>query len=96
MSIDFITQKAGYKRGTYYLHRKKESLSLDILKKYEKGLGNDFSEDIPEMAQFIVEEEDHIYKKEPATLKEALKEIDHWKDKYYELMEKYQRLLEGK
>jgi hypothetical protein len=46
------------------------------------------------MNPFAVDEEDHPYKKNPTTLNEALQERDYWKDKYYELMEKYQRLLE--
>ena len=46
------------------------------------------------MNPFIVQEDDRAYKKDPATLKEALQQRDHWKDKYYELMEKYLILVE--
>jgi hypothetical protein len=89
-----VAQKAGYKRVTYYSHTKKEDLSFAILNKYARAIGHDFSDEIPGIEPFIVQEEDHTYKKDPATLKEALKQRDHWKDKYYELMEKYQSLLE--
>ena len=46
------------------------------------------------MNPFIVKEEDHVYKKDPATLKEALQQRDHWKDKYYALMEKFLKYIE--
>ena len=91
-----VAQKAGYKRVTYYTHTKKEDLSFAILNKYARALGYDFSDDIPGMNSFVVQEEDHAYKKNPATLKEALQQRDHWRDKYYELLEKYQKLLEEK
>ncbi|MGH2565218.1 MAG: hypothetical protein ACRDE5_11935, partial [Ginsengibacter sp.] len=86
--------KAGYKRVTYYLHRQKENLSFDILKKYGRAIGHDFSEDIPGMEKFIVEEEGYAYKKDPLNLEDALRERDEWKDKYYVLLEKYAKIID--
>lgn len=79
---------------TYYLHIRKPDLSFEILNKYSKAIGHDFSEDIPGINKFLVEEEGFSYKNEPKTLEEALKQRDDWKEKYYVLMEKYLKVVE--
>jgi hypothetical protein len=78
------------------LHIKQKDLNLDILKKYAKAIEYDFSNEVSGLETFVVGEEESVYKTKPKTLKDALKQRDEWKDKYYELMEKYQRLLEKK
>jgi transcriptional regulator with XRE-family HTH domain len=95
LSIQTVAQKAGYKRGTYYLHIKKEGLSPAILNKYGKAIGYDFSEDVSEMEHFALEEPEVIYSIEPMTLEEAIKQRNEWKEKYYMLMEKYLRCIEN-
>ena len=45
------------------------------------------------MDSFTVQEEDHTYEKNPTTLKEALRERDEWRKLYYELMEKYVKIV---
>ena len=92
--IKLVAQRAGYKRVTYYLHRKTEDLSLDILAKYSRAIGHDFSEEIPGMKHFIVEDEGVIYHNEPSTIEEAIKQRNEWKEKYYALMEKYHKYIE--
>lgn len=94
MNIERIAQKAGYKRITYYSHIKKKDLALSILNKYGAAINHDFSNDVPGMKALEFQEEDHSYAKTPDTLSEAIKDRDRWREKYYELLEKYQKLLE--
>lgn len=89
-----VTKKAGYKRGTYYLHIKKDDLALSILESYGKAIGYDFSEEIPEMEALIIEEPLNNYNSEPVTIEEAIAKMNEWKEKYLELMEKYLKCLE--
>ena len=92
--VGVIAKKAGYKRGTYYLHRQKENLSLEILAKYGKAIGHNFADDLPAMSKFLVEEEDKGNKHDPTTVEGAVKQRDEWKDKYYALMDKYSVLMD--
>ncbi len=94
LNIDVVTKKAGYKRGTYYLHIKQKNLDAGILKKYARAIGYDFSNELPHIMNTVFEEEDHVYKKQPLTLDEAIKQINEWKEKYYTLMEKYLKYVE--
>jgi len=96
LKIEVVARRAGYKRVTYYSHIRKEDLSLAILNKYARAIGYDFSDEIPGMNSFVVEEKGHVYKTNPSTLEDVLEERNYWKDKYYEMMEKYQSLLEKK
>jgi hypothetical protein len=96
MNIEVITQRAGYKRGTYYLHIKKKDLPVSILNKYAKAIGHDFSEDIDDMPSSILGEPEFIYGGEPATIEEAIQQRNQWKEKYYALMEKYVQCMEKK
>jgi len=46
------------------------------------------------MSPFIVEEDGHVYGNEPASIEEATKQRNEWKEKYYVLLEKYLKLIE--
>ncbi len=96
INITVITKRAGYKRGTYYSHIKKKDLSIATLRKYGKAIGHDFSEELPHLNSFMVEEEDEVYENEPKTIQQAIRQRNLWKQKYYDLMEKYVRCMEGK
>jgi hypothetical protein len=95
LSITQIIKRVGYKtRGSFYAHIANPDLSYKILAKYGRVLNYDFSQHIPHLnQQFITESEPH-FDRDPKTLPEAIKQIDYWKDRYYELSEKYQKLLE--
>lgn len=92
LSVIQIARRAGYKtRGSFYDHVKNPDLSYSILEKYAKVLGHDFSEDIPDMPKNMLEEEEPLYNT-PATLEEALKIIEQWKNKFIKLSIQYQEL----
>jgi len=89
--ITKVTKKAGYKTTTsYYRHIESADLSLEIIQKYAAAIGYDFSTEIPEIkeAQAFIENES------PQTIQQAIKERDYWRDKYYNLLEKNNELLQ--
>jgi hypothetical protein len=91
IAVKVAASKAGYSRSSYYKHIEQENLSLHILIQYGRNLEIDFSKDIPEINSI-----DYTETGNPTTLKEALKQIEILKDKYYLLLEKYNKLLEIK
>jgi hypothetical protein len=95
MNIEFVAKKAGYSRASYYKHKEDRDLEYHILAAYGKALKHDFTEDLPQMPKYLVEEPEESYGK-PLTLKDAIKQKDIWREKYYELLEKYNRLIEEK
>jgi len=88
-------KKAGYTRSAYYKHIENPNLDYHILMSYGKAIRHDFTEEFPDMPRYMMEEPDEAYGK-PKTLEEAVKLMDIWKNKYLELMEKYNRLIEEK
>ena len=93
-SIERIAQKAGYKRGTYYLHIKQADLSLAILSKYAKVIGAELTDSLPDLKQYQLEEPAPTYSIEPISREEAIRQRNEWKEKYYQLMEKYVACME--
>jgi hypothetical protein len=95
MNVIVVAKRAGYSRSSYYNHIMDPELSFEILQQYGKALKYDFTANFPDMTKHILEEEESEYSN-PTTLEQALKLADHWKHKYYKLLEKYQQLLEEK
>jgi AcrR family transcriptional regulator len=96
LTIEEITRRAGYKRGTYYLHIRKNDLSATVLARYGKAIGHNFSEEIPDLTPLDIEDPESAYLKEPRTVEEAIKQRNEWKEKYYTLLEKYLKYIEAK
>ena len=90
-----VALKAGYSRSSYYKHIENPNLDFHILMAYGKAIKHDFTEEFPEMPRYLLEDPDHEYGKK-ITLEEAIRQRDMWKDKYLELLEKYNRLIEEK
>jgi len=86
ISVKVVTNRAGYQRPTYYTHIEKSDLSFDILEKYGKALNYDFSIDIPEMKEY--------FKSRNPNISNDIGSAEYWKSKYYDLLEKYNTLLE--
>jgi hypothetical protein len=93
LKITQVVKKVGISRGSFYNHIEDPNLPLDILERYGKALGYDFTADIPEMSKYTVEEPVEIYG-QPLTIEEAIQQRDYWKNKYIVLLEKHQRLIE--
>ncbi len=90
-----VAKKAGYSRSAYYKHIENPELDYSILIAYGKAIKYDFSDELPDMPRYMLEEPDEIYGK-PKTLEDALKMLDQWKNKYLELLEKYKAIIEEK
>jgi hypothetical protein len=95
LNIEFVADKAGYSRSSYYKHKEERDLDYHILAAYGRALKHDFTEDLPEMPKYIMEEPGETYGKTPS-LQDAIKQRDQWRDKYYELLEKYNKMIEEK
>lgn len=96
LSKTVIAKKAGYNRTSLYNHIKQEDLSFEILEKYGKALGYDFTQVFPEMIRYISFEDTKADYNESLTFDQLLKQRDSWRDKYYDLLEKYNRVIEEK
>ncbi len=94
INVAVIARKAGYKRVTYYLHIKQPDLSFSILSKYAQALDHDFSGEIPGTESQVIDDPSFDYSSDPTTLKEAKEQITTWKQKYYELLDKYVKVIE--
>ena len=95
LSITQVVKRTGYSRSSYYNHIEDPRLAYHILAEYGKTLKHDFSTDFPEMVSNLVEDPEEQYG-EPKTFGDAIRQRDIWKEKYYQLLEKHQKLLEDK
>lgn len=95
-SVVKITEEAGYAHSTFYVHKEQEDLPFETLERYGDVLDHDFSAEIPEMKDYMIEKG----RKSPSTrtlsYEELLKEKDYWKDKYYSLLEDHNKLIKEK
>jgi len=83
-----LAERIGYDRTTYYSHIKKEDLDFAILWAYGKAIPYDFTREFPEMETYILEDN-----KEIRNFEEMKTDRDKWREKYYDLLEKYNTLL---
>ncbi len=95
LNKETVAAKAGYKRSSYYKHIKDPNLEYHILIAYGRALKHDFTEEFPDMPKYVLDDPQETYGK-PITLDEAIKQRDYWKDKYIDLLEKYNGLIEGR
>ncbi len=95
LTIEDVAKKADYSRAAYYKHIKNSDLEFHVLIAYGKALQYDFTDEFPEMPKYLLEEPDEVYGK-PKSLEEAIKLIEQLKNKYLDLLEKYNLLMEEK
>jgi len=86
-----LAKRMGIDRGTVYRHMEDPELSLDYIAQYGKALDYDFSKDFPELL--------YVLKEPPAeygsakSYNELRDAAEYWKDKYIDILEKYNALL---
>ncbi len=90
LSLKEIIKKAGYKYPTFYVHIKKKDLPYETLARYGKAMNHDFTNEFPDMADYILNDDPTRYTQ--LTYEELVKDRDRWLAKYQEQTEKYQRL----
>lgn len=91
LALKEIIKKAGYKYPTFYVHIKKVDLPYETLARYGKALNHDFTNEFPEMADYIIQEDSNTYNNQ-LSYEDLLKERDKWLAKYQAQTERYQRL----
>jgi hypothetical protein len=95
LSKTFIARKAGYSRGMYYTHIKDKDLSPGIFAKYRRVLGQYLPDEVPDDLPELAALEANSQVEDPQTLRAAVQQIAYWKNKYIELVEKYNAYLEA-
>lgn len=92
--IKDIVEDAGYKYGTFYKHKNNRELSFEIIAKYGKVIGKDFSIEFPEMADFpsLALVETSFSNRSSLDLK---KELEDLKEKYSNFLNKHNVILEA-
>lgn len=91
-----IAMRAGYSRSAYYKHVENPNLDYHILMAYGKAMNHDFTEEFPDKPRYEIEDPETIYIRVPKTLDEAVQQRDFWRNKYYELLERYTGLIENR
>lgn len=91
LSLKEIIKNAGYKYPTFYVHIKKKDLPYETLARYGKAMNHDFTNEFPEMADYIMNEDSNLYNNQ-LSYEDLRKERDKWLHKYQEQSERYQRL----
>lgn len=92
IKVSDLSQRVKLSRSTFYNHTKQKNLSYELLAMYGKAIGHDFTEDLSDMPDYLLEEEEPLYNT-PTTLDEALKIIEQWKNKFIKLSIQYQDLV---
>lgn len=91
ISIFDLSKTLSYSIDAIHHHIEMETLDFKLLSAYGEVLKYDFSVDFPEMVLSIATKESpHT---EIMNYDELLKDRDHWKLKYIELLEKHNELL---
>lgn len=98
-TIIALSKKMGQNPSTTYRQFEKDDLPFHIIRKFGKAMNHDFRVEFPE----IDEEEVYTVKDtlsdqdrgsyQPITLMQAMAQRDSWKEKYYDLLEKHNKLL---
>ncbi|MBC7934567.1 MAG: hypothetical protein H7Y86_04290 [Rhizobacter sp.] len=93
LGVEEIVARMNYaSRNTFYNHTKKEDLSLAILLRYSKVFRYDFSADVAEINDFIVQEEEPSYLPPPLNLVDATSQRDFYHKLYMALLEQVRQL----
>lgn len=89
--ISRIAKQLGVDRSTIYRMFDKTDISIDFLLKIGKVINKDMSIFFPEVIQAI--QEPPVNYNSPKSYSELLDERRYWKDKYIDILEKYNSLL---
>ena len=94
--IKDVAKRAGYSRAAYYTHIEDPDLDYHILMAYGKAIMHDFTEEFPDMPKYFNIASDpleHYNNNKPQTLEEALMELEFLREKYMELLEKFNQMI---
>lgn len=91
-SITKLAARLGKSRRWVYDAFQNRNLSIDVILEIGKVIFYDFSNEILELKRFKVNAQDSAQ----FTYQVDENSVEYWKNKYLDLLEKYNRLLEGK
>jgi hypothetical protein len=92
-NVSNLGRLVGYDRTSVYRHFAEENLDLGIILKYARALKHDFSKEFPELGNQSWQLQEPVGEYRPLTISDALKEIDYWRSKYIDLLERHTEML---
>jgi predicted transcriptional regulator len=90
-SITKLAARLGKSRRWVYDAFQNRNLSIDVILEIGKVIFYDFSNDLLELKRFKVNAQDSAQ----FTYQVDENSVEYWKNKYLDLLEKYNRMLEG-
>ncbi len=93
--ITKLAKKLGKSRKWVYLQFENSNVSIDNILEISSIIHHDFSNDIKELKKYKLQNEMQLSIESENVNKSKQTEIESWKNKYLELLEKYNRLLEN-
>lgn len=93
IALTKIAQKAGYDQSMLYRHFSKPDLQNHIIMKYARVIGYDFRQEIPEIKEVIFDKDTDPVSVKSLSLNDCLKEVERWREKYIDLLEKHNQML---
>jgi AcrR family transcriptional regulator len=92
LSIREIVKKAGFSYPAFYVHIKNDNLDFSILAKYAKAMRYSFTDEFPELSEYLMEDKGSYGKQ--LSYEELLHDRDKWKEKYFDAVDRYNRLVD--
>ena len=93
ISITKLCKKLGKTTRWMYYTFENQDVSLDHIIKIGQLIHHDFSDEIKEYRSFVVKSYNFEVSEPQVLFSSGSKNSDYWKDKYLDLLEKYNRLL---
>jgi predicted transcriptional regulator len=98
ISFGYLADKLKIHRNSLLNWWEKEDLSIDKIIKIGQIIKHDFSKEIPEINELLyVEEPISTFNKiKPvgiSSVEECMSKLEHWKEKYYNLLEQNNQLI---
>lgn len=86
----------GITAKTVYRHFQVADLDDTVMLQYGRVLRHDFSKEVPQLADALNYLQEPQAKYYTRTKEDLIEEIESWKNKYINLLEKYNRIVEEK
>ena len=92
-SITKLATKLGKSRRWMYLLFENPNISIELILEIGQIIHHDFSSEIKALKNYSTKVQDQNTSEPTKTYREQLKEIENWKNKYMDILEKYNKLL---
>lgn len=92
-SITKLSFKLGKSRRWIYYAFENANMPIELIIEIGKIIHHDFSAEIKELKNYSTKIQDQTTNEPTKTYREQSKEIEIWKNKYLDILEKYNKLL---